>query len=494
MFASIHVPDFSVQAGTRHQPELRERAVAVVDGKAPLWTVAGLNASARKAGIETGMTKLQVEQFFDAVIRRRSAAEEAAAQAALLDCAAAFSPRVEDTAAGTVALDAAGLAGLFGSNAQLARQIARHVSELGFTAHVAMASNPDAAVCAARGRAGVTVIDCGTEAARLADLSIALLPLETEEYQTLLRWGIRNFGALARLPAKALAERLGQKGVHLHRLANGRASRPLTLRQETLRFEEALELDYSLTLLEPLAFILHRLCDSLFNRLRSRSLAALELRLTLQREHSEPYLLPLRLPVPARNPRIVSRLLMLELESRPPGSPVTGVRIEAIPARPRVSQNGLFVPRAPEAEKLELTLARIAALVGTGNVGSPRLKDSWERNQFDLERFQTRPAGTELQPRQNPHVALRLFRPALPATVQVDHEIPTWIAFSGMHGAIESASGPWHSSGAWWRRSWSRDEWDVAVRISRNFESRRCLLRLFRDTLANRWYAEGIYD
>src|SRR5262245_20042566 len=98
MFASLHVPDFSVEAIVRHQPALRQKPVGVVDGKPPLLTVIGLHGLARKAGVELGMTKFQAEQFRDAAVRQRSASQEAAAQAALLDCAGAFSPRVEDTA------------------------------------------------------------------------------------------------------------------------------------------------------------------------------------------------------------------------------------------------------------------------------------------------------------------------------------------------------------------------------------------------------------
>jgi protein ImuB len=56
-----------------------------------------------------------------------------------------------------------------------------------------------------------------------------------------------------------------------------------------------------------------------------------------------------------------------------------------------------------------------------------------------------------------------------------------------MHGDIGAASGPWRSSGEWWNnRQWMREEWDVAVG--------NALLRIYRDSRENRWYAEGIYD
>ena len=407
----------------------------------------------------------------------------ASAQAALLDFASAFSPRVEDTAAGVVVLDIEGLDRLFGSTVELGQRLQEYASNLGTAIHVGIASNPDAAVCAARGWPGITILERTTETARLKDLDIALLPLAPETHETLLRWGIRTFGALAKLPAKELSVRIGQQGVHLHRLARGHASRPLRPRKEALHFEEVMELDDGLTTLEPLAFILNRLSDVLFLRLRSRGLAALELHLKLKRERPhEPFVVPLRLPVPARNPRVITRLFMLSLEARPPGAAVCEVRLEAIPAKPRVIQNGLFVPLAPEPELLELTLARIAGIVGKDHVGSPALANVHARDRFEMNHFGVDFGRIE----RRAHGALRIFRPPFEATVRIFEGVPVWIGFAGMHGDIEAASGPWQSSGEWWNgRQWSREEWDVAVS--------NALLRIFK-VQDKRWYAEGIYD
>jgi len=408
----------------------------------------------------------------------------ATAQPALLDFASAFSPRVEDTAMGTVVLDIAGLDRMFGSAAELGQRLQECASTLGTAIHVGIASNPDSAVCAARAWPGVTILERKTETARLKDLDIVFLPLDPETHATLSRWGIRTFGALAKLPAKELSVRLGQQSVHLHRLARGIASRPLRPRRETSHFEEVMELDDAITTLEPLTFILNRLCDVLFLRLRCRGLAALELRLKLKRERPhDPFVVPLRLPVPARNPRVITRLFMLSLEAKPPGAAVCEVRLEAIPSKPRVIQNGLFVPLAPEPEQLELTLARLAGIVGKGNVGSPEPANVYARDRFEVKHFGTDFGHIERQR----HGALRIYRPALEATVRMVDSVPSWIGFSGMHGPIAVASGPWRSSGEWWNnRQWTHEEWDIAVG--------NALLRIYRDCRQSRWYAEGIYD
>src|SRR5229473_3366694 len=174
-FACIFVPDFPVEALLRAEPELRSQAVAVLEGKAPLQKVFAVNETARRAGVEPGMTKLQVETCAGLVLRARSPLQEKAAHAALLDCAQSFSPRVEDTACDTLLLDLAGLESLFGPLAKIARDVARRASDLGIEASVAVAWDPNTALLAARGFCGVTVIPKGKEVDRIGGLSLDVL-------------------------------------------------------------------------------------------------------------------------------------------------------------------------------------------------------------------------------------------------------------------------------------------------------------------------------
>src|ERR1700675_1793898 len=224
-FACIFVPDFPAEAILRAEPELRAQPVAVLEGKSPLQKVFALNEKARRFGIETGMTKIQVEPCTEIMLRSRSPLQETAAHAALLDCAQSFSPRIEDTAPDTVILDLCGLESLFGSLPKIARDIARRTSDLGLEANVATAFNPDTARFAARGFSGVTVVPEGKEAERLGNLPLDVLfpeltspdrPDEAARFlETFDMWGVRNFRALCALPEVALSERLGQPGVRM---------------------------------------------------------------------------------------------------------------------------------------------------------------------------------------------------------------------------------------------------------------------------------------
>src|SRR5579863_4267500 len=102
MFACLYVPDFPCQAALLATfPDARNRflhsASAVLEGPANLLKVVALNDSARKAGIRPGMTKLQVETCGGIYLHKRSEKNEISAHHELVDCANAFSPRVEST-------------------------------------------------------------------------------------------------------------------------------------------------------------------------------------------------------------------------------------------------------------------------------------------------------------------------------------------------------------------------------------------------------------
>ncbi len=120
--------------------------------------------------------------------------------ATLLACANTFSPRVEKSDGGTLVFDVEGLERLFGSYSEIALRVAAAVCERGLRANVSVAANADAAVCAARGFSGITVLNRGTEGARLGDLPLAVLGPSLEILETLARWGIRTLGASPNSP------------------------------------------------------------------------------------------------------------------------------------------------------------------------------------------------------------------------------------------------------------------------------------------------------
>ena len=133
------------------------------------------------------------------------------------------------------------------------------------------------------------------------------------------------------------------------------------------------------------------------------------------------------------DPKLFLKLLQLDLNAHPPGAPILKIHLAAEPARPRSAQGGLFLPPTPEPEKLELTLARIAGLVGESCVGSLELLDTHRAESFRMRRFapgrHKKKQYQKLPMRKiNPPVAaLRMFRPPLRATVTMENgELATW--------------------------------------------------------------------
>lgn len=474
----------------------------------------------------------------------------------LVDLAFTFSPLVEQTTSDTVVLDVSGQDLLFGpspsfissqdeieSVRSVANQIARRANDLKLKINVAAAADPDVAIHAAKAFKGVTIIQPGEELSHLGSLSIQKLDYSLsqvdakraqEVQDTFALWGIRTFGDLARLPLAGVAERLGQDGVRLQKLAQGKTDRRLNLVRPPIGFEQSLELEYPVSELEPLSFILSRLLNQLCANLNDYALATNELKLQLVLEKSSEFRLQsdmtavnesstevgprntagnyecaITLPIPMRNPKTLLRLLLFEIEREPPQASIVAVTITAEPVKPRASQTGLFIPLAPEPEKLEITLARLAKLVGPDNVGSPEILNTNRPDAFRMKKFRLdqkarrngkKPSlGTGEKP-ASPVMAFRIFRPAWRAEVRTKEGVPARIyarseqASGKVRGEVVCAAGPWRASGDWWRSDvWARDEWDIAV-IDPDAGKTKVLCRIYRDLTTEQWFVEGIYD
>jgi protein ImuB len=538
-FACIHVPDFPVQSVARAEPALRNRALVLISGTPPLWSVVATNAAAIQSGIQLGMTKSQAEEFPGVEIRQRSEAQEKATHAALLDVGWSVSPRVEDTAPDTMVVDIEGLTSLFGADEKIAEELAQRASRIGVIPRVGVASNIEVAIHAARGFPGITMIPAGEEYERLGGLPVHVLSTGTEVLETLQRWGVDTLRALAALPVLQLSERLGQEGVRLHKLAQGAFQRSLILALPNLHFEEEMELEDSVEELEPLSFLLGRLLDQLCARLEARALAvrAVHIRFDLEpsfepfsengaqsltngfrgKSAAKQYVKLLTLPVPMRNSKMLLKLLRLQLQAGSPAAPIQKIVLGADAAPPRVAQSGLFAPCAPDPEKLELTVARLAKLVGDSNVGAPELVDTYRPENFRVRKFVASRERTKNRAKrdapyssENRHgtrrslAGFRTIRPAVAVTVEVRDERPVRVCLREMQGDVVTASGPWRSSGDWWQDdAWDQQEWDLTVDFGVSHGQREQpvnslpqygVYRVCYDTLRRSWFVRGFYD
>jgi len=452
----------------------------------------------------------------------------------LSDFAYSFSPLVEETAADTVVIDVEGCALQFGSPYELANQIAKQAKSkepggLGYRVNVALAENPDAAIHAAKFCEGITFSAPGEELTCLGGLPLKALQCSlagiedkraAEILETLKLWGVRTFKEFAELPVTGVSERLGQDGLKLQQLASGKTTRHLKLEQADPVFTNSIELDYPIAELEPLSFILARLLNQICASLNAYALATNAIQVEMKLENGAIHELKLNLPYPMRDHKVFLKLLLLDTEMHPPPSAVVAVWINCESVKPRLLQTGLFIPLAPEPEKLELTLARLAKLVGPANIGSPELLDTHRPDAFRINRFELKESKRERKGQRvtgnsnpkseirNPNFALgfRVFRPPLRAIVQAEQgyprEISAWAKNRSVYGKVVCVAGPWRTTGDWWRSDfWARDEWDVGIEsnskikgVGRESNQTHILYRIYRELRSREWFVEGVYD
>ena len=407
---------------------------------------------------------------------------------ALLELAREFTPRVEARGPTPVLLDLHGLGRVWPTAEDLGQALLRAASERRLTPHVALAWTRAAALMAARGRAGLTIIPAGQEAAALAPLPLLLLDLDPQRQELFHRWGLRTIGDLAGLPAAGLSSRLGPDGPRLRRLARGEDDVPLVPTPLPETFALTLDLDWPVDGLEPLSFLLTRvlepLCHGLAARGRRAAALALDLRLVDGSLHSR----TLKPAAPSVEPRTWRTLILLDLEVHPPSEAVQRITVRAEPTPARTVQFSLLDPAQPSPERLAETMARLHAWTTAGRGGAAALLDTHRPGAFAVGTFLPGPAtgGATAGGPLRARVALRAFRPPLPAHVVLRDGAPAFVSAPGVRGAVVERAGPWRASGDWWDVAWSREEWDVALGTG--------IYRIFRDRLREAWFVEGELD
>src|SRR5262249_42182633 len=162
-------------------------------------------------------------------------------QRLLLEMALAHSPSVEDGGPGVVDLALRGLEKLFGSEEAIARGFLDAVAARGLVGRIGIAGSRAGSRFAARSGESITIIPPGGDARKLGPAPLALLDLDPHTAARFGRWGIRTLGELADLPSRGLAERLGDEGSRLQRLARGEDATPLRLWTPPPIFEESAE-------------------------------------------------------------------------------------------------------------------------------------------------------------------------------------------------------------------------------------------------------------
>lgn len=497
VYACLYAREYPAQAILRLRPDLHKRACVVMEGEPPLEQVCSLNRKARAIGLTPGMTQVEVSTFPGLAVLKRSRKQEAATKEILLECAGGFSPRIEarsEERAFLCVLDIAGTQGLFGPAESLAQKLLTRVRGLSITASVAVSGNFHAAMALAKGLSprSIQVVSAGKEGAALGSLPLTVLDLTEEQSETFALWGICTLGMLAALPEKELVSRMGQAGKQLRQLARGEMPHLFQPLEPAFLLSESMELESPVEALDALMFVMNVMLEQLILRATARVLALAVVSATLTLEGGAIHARTVRPALPSNDRQLWIKLLHLDLETHPPQAAILGVALHADPGRTSKVQLGLFSPQLPEPSRLDVTLARIRAIVGEENAGHAILEDTHRPDGFRIEPFRLS-SSTPCETMPGPtRPARRRLRPPEPTFVSLQGERPTTFVFRGQQYSVERAYGPWLLNGEWWSPTfWGYEQWDLVGRAGDGALLCCCLVR---DILCEQWQMAALYD
>jgi protein ImuB len=523
MFAVIFIPNFSLQAVLRHEPDLRARPVALVDSKLIKPAIVELTAAAQACGVCAGLTASQaMARCAELIIKARSPAQEESATEVLLQTAYAFSANIEATGPGLCTMELKGLPFKSDSGAaeQWAQKIIEVLAQFHVEAKIGLAITPELALLAARAAepaltlsrsldVGCFPIESGLDVGcsqrfmgkALESFPISALEPTPEILAILQRWGIQTVGGLLELGKDNVTERLGPEAAELFNRVSPDSPRPLKLVAPAEEFSEQMEFENEIETVEPLLFVLRRFVEQLSRRLEWIYLVVAEFQLQLGLSSGAKYDHLFKIPAPTGNIDVLFRMLETHLENVRTDSPITSLRLAAKPTKPEARQFGLFESTLRDPNQFAETLARLTALCGSDRVGTPQMETTHRPDAFKVtQTFQSRDGGihstatrrnTGLESPVNPQTGmsalpLRRFRPPLPSHIEFRNETPSLLRSEVFIGPITALRGPFFSSGNWWDTSrWAREEWDVET-------SDGSLFRIFRSSEG--CFVEGIYD
>jgi len=379
LYACLHAREFPGQALLRLRPDLQAQPVVVLDGPPLQETVCALNRQASLRGVVHGLTRLEAEELGGIELLPRSLPVEAAARAVLLECAANFSPRIEEASHGTacaLVLDVAGSELLFGPAQELAARLRKEAAAAGFRVSVAVSANFHAARILAAARRGLTILPAGEEARAMDKLPLTVLDLSADHHETFALWGIRTLGELTALPEVDLIKRLGASASHWRALALGAARHTFQPLEPAFALREFYAFDSPVEQLDALLFMAARMIDCLVERATNRALSLASLAVEMALEGGQLHRLSLRPALPSIDRKFLLKLLHLEIGAHPPPAAALTLTLTAEAGQSSKVQMGLFAPQTPEPSRLDVTLARLRAMVGEERVGSPALEDS----------------------------------------------------------------------------------------------------------------------
>ena len=442
-----------------------------------------LNPPAERAGIRPGSSTSQaIARAPELVLHTRALLHEQHLQTTLLQLAYSYSPFIENSAPGICTLDVKKT-----RNQQSGvRKLLTQLRAIGLKAQAGTGPNPEIALQAAK--IADPILEISHDCNLLQSLSLESLGPSPFLLDILKSWGVHTLGALARLPRDEIGQRLGLEGLSLWERAAGRSTKALQFVQPSETFEESIDFEQRLETLEPLLFILRRFLERLSLRTEAVYLLIAELHLNLILENGEKIVRSLQIPAPTRDVDILYGIAVQYLETLQTTAPVISFHLEIKPSKPHGHQFDLFQGKLRDPNRFFHTLARLAALVGTEQVGIPQPINTHRPDslQIQMPEFDWSWHGVQTKRRPKVGPGLRRYRPGIIANVELNNDKPVSVQSSLIAGKILEVRGPWNLSGNWWDHTrWEIREWDVVLENGGIYRLAQSL---------GQWEVVGVYD
>ena len=307
------------------------------------------------------------------------AVPEHAPRARILAALCAMLPRVGVADDGSFVCDLRGTERLLGTPLRVARNA---ISACGASSGQLLAGGLGttpfvARIAATRTAVGkVNEIPAGGERAFLDVLPLDVLPLDPKVIEELALLGVRRVGEFLALPRGSVTDRFGHAAAIAYALATGELVEDVRGVAPRRRIRAKRTWDDPVDSRERLIFALRAAADELAEALRHDGLAALRMRLVLEREELLPLRLERSLLPPSAESAAIVRSLRWGLEEIPTLGLVTSASLEITAVEPaRGRQIGLFAPDGAHAEEAISVAQFLRTRLGPSTVLQPRIVD-----------------------------------------------------------------------------------------------------------------------
>ena len=485
MYAVVWIQKLSLQSVLRTEVFPKHACIAILRETAQRSVIYQVNSFAAKYGIKEGHTVSQaIAKCADLLVRPRKPLAEKSARQTLFSCLYHVTPLIEETTEETYSLQLSGIRK--DEQKTTITALLKRLKDQGFHPQIGVASAPNWAGYAAKCAQPLLWIEDHRKFFQEVSIHTAI---EDEKMRSILKnWGIHTLGAFAALPQQAIGKRLGRIGLDLWQSLQHPEQRLLQIKKPAKNYEASMELEYDVTTVEPLLFIVNRLIKQLCLQLDNHFLQAKVLILELAMDDKSQYRRIFKLPEPTTHEDKLRQLLETHFENLETTAPVRAITLKVIPTDATSQQNQLFQHTVRDAWKFASSLHQLIGLVGSENVGTPKLKENHLPDSFTMEPLtQVLEQGNDKTGSRSEQPTLRLqrFRPPIAAHVDLANGYPSLLQSNEIEGSIQSFRGPWHQSGTWWdQRHWKRLEWDIEL------ENHSLYRIVYTD---GRWFIDGAY-